>query len=172
MIVIIEGLDGVGKTTVAERFSQKYNFEYIKESYTDNLEEKEKRVRSLLQRLESDKNYIYDRTTLIDDFVYSFLNKTESTLSKYKSTILDGLSKCKIFHLVLDEKIRKERFDQRGDEYVTNDMMKQIANNYFDFYLQLDNVITFDLTGDVEKDVDNLMMEVINENKNFTHSIK
>ena len=44
MIVIIEGLDGVGKTTLSKRFAEKYDFEYIKESYTDDCKEKEKRI--------------------------------------------------------------------------------------------------------------------------------
>lgn len=171
MIVIIEGLDGVGKTTIAKRFSEKYNFQYIKESYTDDHKEKEKRVNDLVQRLQSNENYIYDRTTLIDDFVYSFLNKSESTLLQYKKTIIESLSQCRICHLTIDESVRKQRFEQRGDEFVTNDMMKQIAKNYYDFYSQINNVIIVYLTGDIEQDVDNLREVIIND-ENFTHSVK
>lgn len=113
-----------------------------------------------MERLLDDENYIYDRATLIDDFVYSFLNKERSTLLNYFDIIILLLSKCKIIHLKLDEKIRKQRFDQRGDQYITNNDIKKIAKEYKNFYLNLNNVLYFNLTDNLEKDVERLM-EVI-----------
>lgn len=170
MIVIIEGLDGVGKTTLSKQFAEKYDFEYIKESYTDDCEEKEKRVVYLLERLLSKKNYIYDRTTLIDDFVYSFLNKKESTLNQYKPIILSLLSQCQVFHLILDEEIRNKRFEERGDKYVTKEMIAHIAAYYGIFYSDLDNVHFLEITEDNNENIKKIM-EVI-ENENITHCVK
>lgn len=160
MIVIIEGLDGVGKTTIAKRFAEKYDFEYVKESYTDNCKEKEQRIVRMLDRLLKERDYIYDRTTLIDDFVYSFLNKQRSTLEEYFETIASILQKCKICHLqVQDENILKERLEKRGDQFVGIDDLKQIGFNYREFYccagLEVCNV---HLTGDIEKDVERIKM--------------
>lgn len=162
MVIIIEGVDGVGKTTLSKKFSEKYNFEYIKESYTDDCKEKEKRIQLILERVMSNKNYIYDRTTLIDDFVYSFLNIKQSSLSKYLKIIDAILSKCKIFHLTIDENIRKERFEKRGDQYITNDMIEKIQDEYYKFYYSLENskVISFPLSDNLEIDIEK-MMEVI-----------
>ena len=160
MIVIIEGLDGVGKTTLSEQIADKYNFKYIKESYTNNCEVKECRMIDMLTRLTESKNYIYDRTTLIDDFVYSFLNETRSSLLNYFEIIIKILSKCKIIHLELNENIRKERFNKRGDQYVTNNDIKKIDKEYKNFYQNLNNVQYVSLTGNLEKDIEKVM-EVI-----------
>lgn len=164
MIVIIEGVDGVGKTTLCQQIVEKYNYEYIKESYTDDCKEKEHRITLMLQRLFLKKNYIYDRTTLIDDFVYSFLNQTESTLSEYFDIITNLLDRCQIIHLYLDEKIRSKRLNERGDQYITNDQIEQIAENYERFYNYLDNVQYVELSGNLEKDVEKVMEVINNEN--------
>ena len=163
MIIIIEGLDGVGKTTFSKKFSQKYNFKYIKESYTNSCEEKEKRVKLMLERLMDENNYIYDRTTLIDDFVYGFLNESKSSLSNYFDIIVSILSHCKIYNLTIDEKIRKERFEQRGDDYIKNDMIEKIKQQYENFYSKLEKVKNFELTLDSEKDIERMMEEIKND---------
>ena len=171
MIVIVEGLDCVGKTTLSKKFAEKYDFEYVKESYTSDCKEKEARITRMLERLMSGRNYIYDRTTLIDDFIYGFLNKQPSTLENYKNIILAILSQCHIFHLVLDEQIRRDRFDKRGDEYVSKEMMAHIAAYYGCFYADLDNVNFYELQLDDEKDIENIMEEIKNEDKNITHRV-
>lgn len=163
MVVIIEGVDGVGKTTICQQIAANHDIKYIKESYTDDCKEKERRIVSMFERLISDKNYIYDRTTLIDDFVYSFLNKKESTLSDYFDIITALLSRCKIVHLYLDDKIREQRFNERGDQYITNKDIEQIAENYERFYNYLDNVQFVELTGDLQKDVKKIMEVIIND---------
>lgn len=154
MIVIVEGLDGVGKTTICKLFSEQTGFRYVHESYTDNSDVKEERYYTFLKRLNSDQNYIYDRITIIDDFVYSFLNKTRSTLTVYERGIVKALQQAKIFHFELDEQTRIQRFIERGDEFVTNDMMDQIAENYEQFYKKIPGkVIYFTLSEDNEQNV-------------------
>ena len=161
MILIVEGLDGCGKTTICEEIAERYGFKYIKESYTDNCEEKENRMINMLTRLtEGPKNYIYDRTTLIDDFVYGFLNERPSTLTKYFDTIITLLSKCKIVHLEIDENIRKERLEKRGDDYITNEDTTKIQTGYDAFYYHLNNVEHVRLSGNLKEDIKNIM-EVI-----------
>lgn len=163
MIVIIEGLDGVGKTTFAKKFAEMTGFEYVKESYTDDVIDKEQRLIRLKNRLKEEKNYIYDRTTMIDDFVYGFLNQTESSLIKYKEHILEVLSKCKIFHLTVDEQTRKKRFEERGDEFVTEEMISKIKDCYLQFYKQLSNVEYFDLSNDNEENVKKMIRRICND---------
>lgn len=162
MIVIIEGTDGVGKTTLCEEIAKRYNYLYVKESYTDDVKEKEKRVQDLLARLMSNLNFIYDRTTLIDDFVYGFLNKTESTLSQYQFIIQVLLNHCQIIHLTIDPKIQKKRLKQRGDEYITYKDINKLEQQYEDFYWQLNNVEYINLSEDFEDNIRKIM-EVIND---------
>lgn len=136
MVVIIEGLDGVGKTTLSKEFVKKYNnYTYIKESYTDDIDEKNHRVALLLERALSKDNYIYDRCSLIDDYVYSFLNKNKRVFYEYYTLVSTILGMCKIIHLNLDEETRKQRFLQRGDEYIKDESWLFTAReNYNHFY--------------------------------------
>lgn len=171
MVVIVEGLDGVGKTTLCKQIVEKYNFEYIKESHTDDDKIKQDRLIQVVERLFDNHIYIYDRSTLIDDFVYQFLNEKPSSLIQYQKLIMSVLSHCCICHLIIDESIRKQRFNQRGDQYVTNDMIAAIAVAYGIFYADLPNVHFIELDLDNNKNVEKIM-EVIKNDKSFTHSSK
>ena len=172
MIVIIEGLDCCGKSTISKKIAEQLNYEYIHESYTDDIKEKESRIVKLLERLISGENYIYDRSTLIDDFVYDFLNETPSTLVYHLEYIRFLLSKCLIFHLEIDERIRLERFKNRGDEYINNDDIKRIRKNYNQIYSILNNVNHIVLSGDLDKDNDLLAKEIEYYDKGITHCLK
>lgn len=175
MILIIEGLDGVGKTTLSKIFAEKYNFEYIHESYIDDPVAKESRYYNFLKRLNSDKNYIYDRITIIDDFVYEFLNIEKSSLHLFEKGIIKALNEVCVIHLELDEEVRKSRFEKRGDEYVTNDMMSLIKTNYEKFYKKISKSVSYlKLTGDKEQDIEQ-MMKILRKrgfyDRNITHSV-
>ena len=163
MVIIVEGLDGVGKTTICKELCNQLPLIYIKESYTSDNLEKEKRIRLMLERIMESDTYLYDRTTLIDDFVYNFLNETKSSLSDYLDVILSILSHCRIFHLCLDEQKRQERFDERGDEYVTKDMMENVRQAYLQFYRKLPNVEMFNLTGVLSRDTKKLVRRINND---------
>lgn len=157
MVVVIEGLDGVGKTTFCKEFCRKTDFIYIKGSFTDDLAEKKRRMNQLLEYLlDEEHNYIYDRITFIDDFVYTMLNKEPNQLDKYFDIIQLLLSKCTIIHLTIDEKIRRERFNNRGDEFVTNEMLVEVDKSYKEYYKKLGcDVITIQLSNDLNSDVNN-----------------
>lgn len=163
MIVIVEGLDCIGKTTICQKISKQYNYHYIKESYTDDNSIKQNRIINMLIKLFDNQNYIYDRTTLIDDFVYDFLNKKPSDLYKYKQIIISILNKCKIIHLQLDQQIQKQRLQQRGDQYIKDNDIKIIQKQYQQFYNKLDNIKYVKLTTNLDEDIQKIM-EVINEN--------
>lgn len=163
MIVIIEGLDGVGKTTIANKLADKLHWLYVHEGFTDDKNLKMHRVKLLFSRLMNNVDCIYDRTSLIDDFVYEFLNKSETPFKKHEALIKLLLTDCTIFHLEIDEQIRQKRFNKRGDEYITNDMIQAIDKQYKKFYKNIKNVKYIKLSGDLNKDVNKLLEEIENE---------
>ena len=163
MIVLIEGLDGVGKTTVSKLLAEKLSYIYIHESHSDDNVEKEGRIKEFSDRLSDGNNYVYDRSTLIDDFVYAFLNKEESSLVKRKEEIIDILHQSKIFHLEIDEDVRKKRFEDRGDEFVTNETVEIARREYEKFYERLSNVEFVKLCNDNEKNVNELIRRIKND---------
>lgn len=172
MVIIIEGLDGVGKTTFCKKFCEITNFIYVKGSYTNDLEEKKRRMTDLLTRILDDKNnYIYDRITLVDDFAYSILNKSKNELDEYFDIIQSLLNRCKIYHLQVDESIRRERFDNRGDDYVTNDMLiNDVSKGYEEYYDKLgkDKVRFFTLSFNNDENVAKILEELDHENISYS----
>lgn len=154
MIIIIEGLDGVGKTTFCNKFVEEFGWKYVKGSMPRNFDEKIEVLKRLLEQVSSEENYIYDRIPLIDDFVYHFLEGATTDLEDIFPIIKLVLSKCLIIHLTVDEKVRKQRFDSRGDEYVVNEQMPMIMNNYLQFYSKLEcPIILYPLSNDLDGDM-------------------
>lgn len=158
MIVIIEGLDGVGKTTICKEICKIKKYVYIKESFTDNIEEKKKRLIKMIERIIDDNIYIYDRASIIDDFIYDFLNDYESYYYSYRDIVNSILNHCKIIHLVLNEEERTKRFIRRGDKYINNEHIDIISSNYRQYYKNQNSIIyLFPLTNDLEKDINKII---------------
>lgn len=154
MIAIIEGLDGTGKTTICKQICElDENIEYIHGSYTDSNQEKIERLKTMFNQLFDTKLYLYDRCTIIDDFVYNFLDSQRSPLLHYKDIIKAILKKCIKIHLIINENERHKRFIKRGDDMIDNKMIKIISENYVKFYKDFEcNVILYSLSNDVEQD--------------------
>lgn len=80
MIIIVEGIDRVGKTTLCNKLSQKFNIPIhkykglIKYNKMDNTEETDKTL-GLIQLLkETGSSIIFDRT-YFSDFIYGMLER-------------------------------------------------------------------------------------------------
>lgn len=154
MIIIVEGLDGVGKTTFCNKFVDEFDWEYVKGTMPRNFDEKIEVLKKLLEQVASEENYIYDRIPLIDDFVYHFLDGATSDLDEIFPIIKLVLSKCLIIHLTVPENVRKQRFDSRGDEYVLNEQMPMIMDNYLQFYSKLEcPIILYPLSDNLDNDI-------------------
>ena len=61
MIIIIEGPDGSGKTTLAEKLSRQTKYPIIHRSQPKTDEEKKLMMGEYLQTIRSGKNMIFDR---------------------------------------------------------------------------------------------------------------
>ena len=154
MIVIFEGLDGVGKTTLCKQLTETYNYNYIKGSYTNSSKEKVDRLLDLLPKLFDNNVYIYDRCTLIDDFVYTQLDDLEPAFKDYFDIIKSILNHCIIIHLTIPEEERNKSFLNRG-----------ISNRYRQFYKELGCLVyLFPLSNNLENDIKKIY-NIINQCK-------
>lgn len=134
MIIILEGLDATGKTTWAKKFCENHGYEYKVGLKTDIESEKIRQIDELEEEIRLKKDIVYDRSTLIDNFTYDFLNPTWRCLIPYKERIRKVLEKCIIIHFYIDESERKKRMDIRGDEFITDDKIEYIRRNYENTY--------------------------------------
>ena len=142
MLYIIEGIDGIGKSTLTEQIKKYYEINgkraiFVKESVVKDRHEKESRVRKIKQLVEEcPYDVFYDRATIIDDFIYEpiMLNKS-STLPL---ECIDILRKVKIIYLNGDFDMCVERISQRGDEYIpaVRSLLRSIDEAYTNFFYE------------------------------------
>ena len=150
MIVIFEGPDGVGKSTMCERLSRVLDsgsvgvgITYHKESKPGkSIAERLKRVQLFEERLYDKDLHIYDRATIIDDFIYEPLFDNIVSLFTCSNFLMfwikEMLQKVLIIHLYASLDVLQERLNSRGDEYVTSDDLIRIVQLYTMGYEQLD----------------------------------
>lgn len=138
MVLILSGCDCTGKSSVAQLLLKNFSgaqVHLIKESNTQSSEEKWKRVLSLASRIPSNAWYIYDRATILDDFVYEkLLNHQESMFEPYIKQIAALLQQCNIVYLDAPTGIISQRLVARGDEYITGDQVAAIKKKYEEIF--------------------------------------
>lgn len=146
MVYIFEGLDGTGKTTLVQKLSEelkKRNIRHnvIKESVTHDEDEKKDRInRNALLRFRN-KITIYDRATIIDDFVYKPVIDGEASLlnTLVSDTVCNG--RTVVFYLEAPIDTLCERIGKRGDEYLDYDglaeQLKTLSEQYEEVFEKL-----------------------------------
>lgn len=143
MVVIFEGLDGAGKSTIVEYLKSLpfFRFEFIKESYAGpGADVRKQSLKALQERIKSKTVFVYDRCACIDDFVYEpVMHKQQSPFHSLDliSEVRQALSKCLIIHLDVTPERAAARLAERGDDYITVEQLPEIAAAYECAYKQL-----------------------------------
>ena len=155
MIYILAGADGTGKSTVFEGLKKMLpDAIFIKESYTPSGEEKDARVRRVRQLLRCGKTVVYDRATVLDDFIYEpVMHKQTSRLELYAMVLLDATT---IIYFDCEPSVLEKRLESRGDEYVAASDIVPIQKQYEMFFRNVKNVCRIDASqspGSVLKEV-------------------
>ena len=150
MVIIVEGLDGTGKTTLCNQLGEDLGCEIIHEGYPgESFGIRLYRLRRLIENIKSNKLIIYDRCTCIDDFVYSMLNEQKSELGDLRVEIDNVLKETTIINVTVDKDEQIRRLLHRGDEYITVNDLEDLRHSYTTFYNELSSdVINVELTND------------------------
>ena len=105
LVIAIEGMDGVGKTTIAKRVAEDYNFKYIEKPLAYILDTKslsgKKNLDEILSQLNSMVSGWYKK---ILDLAENNWNEEEA--NKIGENYLDPQKLTKIFENIRIEKIR------------------------------------------------------------------
>ena len=105
----------------------------------DYLKKENEILKSILKRVQQSDLYELD-------FDYDWDEELQQTELPF---VLDNL--------ILDESKREERFINRGDEYITNDMITLISENYAKLYKKLNCLVyLFPLSNNLENDIDKI----------------
>lgn len=133
VVVILAGTDGSGKTTLFNKLikSVKYGM-FISEKYPGaGLTPRLTRFRIFEQLVQADATVVYDRATVIDDFIYEeIIAGRVSALGMLKPKIAETLKRCVIIQTTCDVAVATKRLQSRGDDYIKPEMLEQIELNY------------------------------------------
>lgn len=159
MIYILEGVDCSGKSTCFEQLQRMYankvigygnrrEVVFIKESKVDGeaaadperlAVEMEKRLQRMVDAtVDVAKDYVFDRCSVIDDFVYSpVVDRQPSVMamlpdSKWKVDAV--LKRSVVFHFTASAEVLEQRMQVRGDDNVNVQALGAIEAEYRRFY--------------------------------------
>lgn len=153
MIIIFAGCDCTGKSTQTGMFDKNI-WEIRKGSANSDFK---RSIDTLKSDIKYNKNVIYDRIPLIDDFVYTpvFANRESSYIS-YKDEASELLDKCVVIYLTCDSDVLVARMRSRGDNYISPDQIPIIKKWYHEIFNMLDlRPVTIDVTNLTEEEVAN-----------------
>lgn len=122
MIIIIEGPDGSGKTTLAEKLSKQTGYPVVHHSYPKTDEEKRMMLSYYLDTIETGKNMIIDRCWY-SEMVYGEAIRGSSAISFPEMYLLETkLAKhgALIIHCTDKPKTLWRRATKRGEDYVVD----------------------------------------------------
>lgn len=135
MILIIEGPDGSGKTTLANQLSRQTGYPIIHRSQPKTEEEKKLMMGEYIQTIKANKNAIFDRCWY-SEMVYGPVMRDASVLSypeMYELERLAAKAGAMIIYCTGPESALWMRCMKRGEDYITcRDTFKAIHKSYED----------------------------------------
>lgn len=133
MIIIIEGIDGAGKTMLAEQLSRQTGYPVIHRTQPKTDEEKKIMMGEYLQVIRSGKNMIFDRSWY-SELAYGPAMRDASVISYPEMYELEAhLAKtgALIIYCTGPKAALWKRCTARGEDYVTSrDDFNSIYDNY------------------------------------------
>lgn len=135
MLLIIEGPDGSGKTTLAQQLSRQTGYPIVHRSQPKTEEEKKLMMGEYLQAIKTNRNVIFDRCWY-SEMAYGPVMRDDSVISYPEMYELERqLAKvgAMIIYCTGPEPALWMRCTRRGEDYVTSrDNFKAIYKNYED----------------------------------------
>lgn len=135
MVIIVDGLDCSGKSTVYDRLYQESKGMYfVRNAYPGPSDQERLDRLSLFKRRVSEPYiYVYDRATVIDDPVYEYMfNGRDSILEDLMDPSI--FNNCLVIHFTVEKQEWFRRMVARGDQYVDIDKYDTVVNSYNRFY--------------------------------------
>lgn len=133
MIIIIEGPDGSGKTTLAEKLSKQTGYPVVHRSQPKSEEEKLQMLRGYVDAIDVGKNVIFDRCWY-SEMAYGPVMRDESVITYPEMYLLEEkLAKNGAIIIYCTDKPKTlwKRATKRGEEYITDfDTFDKICANF------------------------------------------
>lgn len=134
MIIIIEGIDGSGKTTLANQLHEQTKYPIIHRTKPDNQEDKDAMLMSYIATLKEGGNAIFDRCWY-SEMAYGPVMRDDSVITYPQMYELERLIARRsggiIIYCTGKTKELWRRATKRGEDYiVSRDNFAEIHENY------------------------------------------
>lgn len=144
MIILIEGPDGAGKTTLAEKLSKQTGYVLLHRSYPKTAEEMANMMQEYMQVIKSGKNCIIDRCWY-SEMVYGPIMRNETNIS-YPDMYELERAVARVGGIVIyctgNRKVLWQRCTERGEDYVVDEeTFKDIYYGYSDLMNRVPHLI-------------------------------
>lgn len=121
MIIILEGPDGSGKTTLANKLHQQTGYQLLHRTQPKNEEDKKRMMDEYIQVLKAGKNVIMDRSWY-SEMVYGPVMRDASVITYPQMYELEKLATkygAIVIHCTAPEATLWKRCLRRGEDYIT-----------------------------------------------------
>lgn len=133
MIIIIEGPDGAGKTTLANQLRDQTGYMILHRSQPKNEEDKKRMMDEYLQVIKSNKNVILDRSWY-SEMVYGPVMRDDSVITYPQMYDLEralARNGALIIYCTAPEQTLWKRCLKRGEDYITKrEDFHEICNGF------------------------------------------
>ena len=153
MRILIDGCDGTGKTSVAEKLANRLNCDIIR--LTHNGDGSFRKYMEVM----IPENMVHDRT-FISELIYPKYFGRKSKLDEGSEMTLFNLLEqydCKVFIFTTAESELKKRLKERGDDFLKD--FEQVKNINRD-YLQIAYMYEFEIIDTTYKTVEEVVYEI------------
>ena len=133
MIIILEGPDGAGKTTLAEKLKKQTGYMYLRRAQPKTEEEKQRMMEEYVQVIKSGKNCIFDRCWY-SEMVYGPVMRDDSVITYPQMYQLERLLTkhgAIVIYCTATKETLWKRCQSRGEDYITDiDTFSKICDGY------------------------------------------
>ncbi|MCA1021514.1 hypothetical protein [Halobacillus litoralis] len=131
MLIVVIGVDGVGKSTLIKYMQKKTGYRVLKGSSFEQSDTSNDQLYSNFFNLGLENNVILDRYFQCN-LTYAPLYGDYAMINDEQVANLEELirHKAKIIYLYASSKFIKDRIDDRGDNYVKSERVPEILKGY------------------------------------------
>lgn len=144
MIIILEGPDGSGKTTLAEKLQKQTGYQLLHRVQPKTEEDKQRMMDEYVQVLRTGKNCILDRSWY-SEMVYGPIMRDHSVICYPQMYELERLAAKYgglIIHCTAPENVLWKRCLRRGEDYITDrDTFHKICKGFDEIMHHIPHVI-------------------------------
>lgn len=130
--LVFEGMDGTGKTSLAEMVAKIINVSYEHNDKCSSYEDGKIKAYNYMNNLDVKEECVIDRLVHTGEAVYAPIYRGYDGSDYFEDLEKRMLEKCDMFivYVTADEEVIKNRLESRGEDYINPDDIKKIQANY------------------------------------------